>query len=122
MSRGAASAVFVDSSSDSVNIVKKNVEACGFTDVSKVYNKDYSAFASLCRDRFDIAFLDPPYKSGLLEPALNAVCGLMSDYGIIVCEHPSEVGLPETVGGFKVFKTYRYGKIYMTLYRKEVKQ
>lgn len=121
LSRGAESAVFVDSSADSVNIVKKNIEACGFADVSRVYNKDYSAFTALCRDRFDIAFLDPPYKAGLLEPALNSVCGLMSDYGVIVCEHPDEVKLPETVNGFSVSKVYRYGKIYMTLYRKEGK-
>ena len=33
----------------------------------------------------------------------------MSDHGMIVCEHPPEVKLDESVGGFKISRTYRYG-------------
>ena len=67
----------------------------------------------------DIAFLDPPYNKGLLMPALKAVLPLVSDYGFIVCEHPEEVAVEEKVGGFAVWRNYRYGKIYLTVYRKE---
>ena len=119
LSRGAQSAVFVDSLASSVKIVRKNLEISGFEDKARVHQGDYSSFTAVTNDRFDIAFLDPPYASGLLEPALNAVAKVMSDYGVIVCEHPLEVELPETVEDFKAVRRYRYGKVYVTCYRKE---
>ena len=118
LSRGAESAVFVDASNASVKIVKQNIELTGFGNKAKVFCSDYTSFASACRDTFDIVFLDPPYAAGLLMPALKAVLPLMSDYGTIICEHPPEVVPEETVGGFSIVKTYRYGKVLVTVYRK----
>lgn len=119
LSRGAASAVLVDSSAVSVRAIKKNIESCGFEDSARVVQSDYAAFCAMCRDTFDIAFLDPPYEAGLLMPALKAVLPLMSDYGFVVCEYPPEVKIEENVGGFYAAKTYRYGKVHITVYRKE---
>ncbi len=118
LSRGAESAVLVDSSAVSVRIAKTNIESCGFSDKARVVHTDYASFCAMSRDVFDIAFLDPPYNAGLLMPAIKAVLPLMSDYGMIVCEHPIDVMLEESVGGFSVFKTYRYGKVNVTVYRK----
>lgn len=122
LSRGAESAVFVDSSNASVKIVKQNIEATGFEAKARVYTADYLSFAAMSRDIFDIAFLDPPYQKGMLLPALKAVLTLMSDYGIIVCEYPPEVEIPQSIGGFEVAKTYRYGKINVSVYRKEIEK
>ena len=119
LSRGAESAVLVDSSSDSIKISKRNIEICGFQDRAKTVQADYSEFCAMCRDTFDIVFLDPPYKAGLLMPAVRAVLPLMSDYGYIVCEHPPEVEPECKVGGFAVYRKYRYGKVLVTVYRKE---
>lgn len=118
LSRGAESAVFVDASEPSVKIIKRNIEITGLGDKAKVFRSDYASFAAACRDTFDIVFLDPPYAAGLLMPAVKAVLPLMSDYGRIICEHPPEAELEETVGGFSVSKTYRYGKVLVTVYRK----
>ena len=118
LSRGAESAVFVDASDSSVKIVKQNIELTGFENKAKVFRSDYASFTAACRDTFDIVFLDPPYNAGLLMPAVKAVLPLMSDYGTIVCEHPPEVELQDTVGGFSVHKIYRYGKVLVTVYRK----
>lgn len=118
LSRGAESAVFVDAADASVKIVKQNIAFTGFEHRAKVFRSDYASFAAACRDTFDIVFLDPPYAAGLLMPAVKAVLPLLSDYGVIVCEHPPEV-VPETsIGGFSVHKTYRYGKVLVTVYRK----
>lgn len=119
ISRGAQSATLVDSSAAAIKVIKKNVADCGFEDKARVVQSDYSSFCALCRDTFDIVFLDPPYNKGLLMPAFKAVLPLVSDYGYIVCEHPEEVATEEKVGGFAVWRRYRYGKIYLTVYRKE---
>lgn len=118
LSRGAKSAVFVDNSTASIKIIKQNIESTGFENSSKVYMSDYSSFTAMSRDTFDIVFLDPPYKQGFLVPALKSVLPLMSEYGIIICEYPSEVEIPESICGFAVAKTYRYGKINVSIYRK----
>ncbi len=118
LSRGAVSATFVDSSKASVKIINQNIENTGFSDVSKVYTMDYNSFTTMCRDTFDIVFLDPPYAQGLLLPAIKSVLPLMSDYGMIVCEYPPEIEIPESIGGFEIYRTYRYGKINVTIYRK----
>ncbi len=119
LSRGAESAVLVDSSATSIKIARANIENCGFADKAKIVQSDYSAFCAMSRDTFDIVFLDPPYAEGLLMPALKAVLPLVSDYGFIACEHPPEVELDEAVGGFKIWRSYRYGKVLVTVYRKE---
>ena len=119
LSRGAEGCTFVDASEESLNLVRKNIDSTAFSDKAKAVRSDYAAFAAACRDTFDIVFLDPPYSAGLLMPAVKAVLPLMSDYGVIVCEHPPEVKLDEEIGGFKIAKVYRYGKVLVTLYRKE---
>lgn len=119
LSRGAESAVIVDNSANSLKAVRSNIEACGFSDKARVIQSDYASFCAMSRDTFDIVFLDPPYNEGLLMPALKSVLPLVSDYGIIVCEHPMDVKLEETIGGFAVSKVYRYGKVLVTVYRKE---
>lgn len=121
LSRGAKSAVLVDNSASSIKIIKSNLAACGFEENTKVYKTDYSAFCAMCNETFDIAFLDPPYNAGILMSAIKSVLPLMSDYGFVVCEHPPEVRLDEEVGGFSVWRTYRYGKVTVTVYRKSEK-
>ena len=119
VSRGAESAVLVDNSATSIKIIKKNLESCGFENNVRVVQSDFGSFCAASRDTFDIVFLDPPYAAGLLVPALKSVLPLVSDYGFVVCEHPPEVEVPDSVGGFCIARTYRYGKVNLTLYRKE---
>ncbi len=118
LSRGAESCVFVDSSKESVGIIKANIDSCKLNEKSKVFQSDFASFCAMSRDTFDYVFLDPPYSAGLLTPAIKAVLPLMSDYGAVICEHPPEVKLEEEIGGFYIHRTYRYGKIFVSIYRK----
>ncbi|MBE6732862.1 MAG: 16S rRNA (guanine(966)-N(2))-methyltransferase RsmD [Ruminococcaceae bacterium] len=120
LSRGAASAVFVDTSRESIEVTKANLTATNLLGQAVVLRSDYKSFLNSTSDTFDIAFLDPPYSKGLLTDALALTASVMSDYGIIVCEHPPEVVLPNKQGGFAVSRSYKYGKIALTVYRKEV--
>ncbi|MBQ8204053.1 MAG: 16S rRNA (guanine(966)-N(2))-methyltransferase RsmD [Clostridia bacterium] len=118
LSRGADSAVFVDVSDISLNVVKKNLTATNLECRATAVRSDYETFLARCNDTFDIAFLDPPYRAGLLEKALPLVAELMSSYGIIICEHPTYITLPSSVSGFEVTKNYRFGNIIVTVYKK----
>ena len=71
---------------------------------------------------FDLVFLDPPYASGLLEEMLGRITApgfdILHPYGIIVAEHPADRRLA-VPAGYRLRKTYRYGKIAVTLFRRE---
>ena len=120
LSRGAASAVFVDSSNTSLGVVKKNLVSTGLSEYATVISGDYSSYLLWCNDKFDIAFLDPPYKSGFLVDALNKVTAHLSDHGFIFCEHPTGASLPETAGDFKINRIYKFGTVSVTMYKKDV--
>lgn len=119
LSRGAASAVFVDLSRKSVEVIKQNLENTGLGKTAIVLNTDSIAFASSRADKYDIAFLDPPYNTGLLQKALPLTAGIMNEGGVIICEAPYGEELPETVGSFSKAKEYKYGKIKLVTYRFE---
>ena len=117
LSRGAKNAVFVDSSPISIKVIEQNLKASGLEKSAEVKRMDFSSFCAASRDTFDIAFLDPPYREGILLPAIKAVLPLMSDFSTVICEHPTDVSLPDEIGGFVVTKNYRYGKIAITVYK-----
>lgn len=119
LSRGADHAVFVDSAKASCAVVQDNVKTTDFAEQAKVVNADYVSFLMRNTERFDIAFLDPPYRTGTLEKALSAVTAHMNRGGIVICEHPMDEAVPDQAGEFIRVKDYRYGKIMLTAYRHE---
>lgn len=116
ISRGAKHCTFVDESRASVKITNENIKVCGFSDCADVLNTDSIGYLRTCRKKFDIAFLDPPYNKGILEKALPLLAEKMSDRGIIVCEHEVGLVLPESYGKLIKKKTYKYGKIEVTVF------
>lgn len=121
LSRGAEHAVFIDSSAEANAVIIQNLKATGLFAKASVSRTDYASFLRMTRDTFDIAFVDPPYYAGFYEEALSGVVSHMSDYGLIVCEHPEDVALPAERDGFAVYREYSYGKIRITIYKKSGK-
>lgn len=117
LSRGAKNATFVDSSPVSIKAIEHNLKVSNLETYAQVKRTDYASFCAASRDTFDIAFLDPPYREGILLPAIKAVLPLMSEFSTVICEHPTDVELPEEIGGFKTVRSYRYGKIAVTVYK-----
>ncbi len=117
LSRGAKSCTFCDIAKASLNVTEKNLESTGFRNVSKLVNSNSLEYLDRTSEMFDIAILDPPYKAGIMEDAIERVRLHIADGGIIICETAAEEVLPEDVEGFKS-KRYKYGKIALTVYRK----
>lgn len=117
LSRGASSATFVDKCKRSIDVVRRNLDETGFLNQSNVVNLDALLFLKKANSKFNIAFLDPPYNSSLLDETLFCVPNVMEQNGIIICEHPFEKILPDNFAGFSLKKIYKYGKIAVSLYR-----
>lgn len=117
LSRGAKKAVFVDLSRESIKVVNENLEHCNLKDNATVFNGDGLSYLKTTREKFDIVFIDPPYKKQLAAKALSLVLNVLNDGGIIVCETDIKEELPEAVGEYTVAKQDTYSKTMLTIYR-----
>lgn len=118
LSRGASKAYFVDNSPTSIGIVRENLKHTKLEENAVVCNMPNSAFLRTTPVKFDIALLDPPYNKKLIQRSLPALVEKMSENGIIICEHEKNCHLPEQEGDFSISKTYNYGQIGLTVYRR----
>lgn len=118
LSRGAAYATFTDMSRDAVDTVKSNLLHTKLGQNASVLQTEAVTFLKSHREKkFDIVFMDPPYSQGILQKTLPYVAECVNDGGVIICEHPIGEELDEEVGTFAVYRTYKYGKIGITVYR-----
>ena len=120
LSRGAAEAVFVDSNPKAAALARENLRAAVPDARATVHQSDALDFLARTRERFDLIFLDPPYASGLLEAAIKSLAAfdILKPRGIIVAESPAAAPFPVPPDPLRVGRTYRYGKIAVTLCRR----
>lgn len=111
LSRGAASAVFIDVSSRSLKTVEENLHKTHLSLVARLVNSDYLSFLNTTNDVFDLIFLDPPYCEEFLLPALKKIAEkkLLSPNGLIYCETEGEP--PQEIADlFTVVRDKKYGR------------
>ena len=91
LSRGAAEVVFADKSPASVALIRQNLK--GIEGSYRVLTADFMGVLRSGEDKFDLIFIDPPYKSGLGELAVDAAfdLGRVAEGGTVVYEHSSEL-------------------------------
>ena len=118
ISRGAAKVTFIDFSKESVAVTRQNLLNLKLEKQGSVAVMDSISFLKNCRDKFDIALLDPPYEQGMIAKALPILATKMKSHGTIVCESAASEQLPAEVDGFTIEKERKYGKIKLTVYRK----
>ena len=120
LSRGAKRAVFVDEGDMACKLIKENLKHVKMENQASVIRGDYLTYLRNCREKFNIILLDPPYAEVFLETALNKISeiDILQSGGIIVTERPLGKNLPAEMEGFIRSKDYKYGKILLTLYKK----
>jgi 16S rRNA (guanine966-N2)-methyltransferase len=73
LSRGAARADFVETRPSSLRALKANILRLRVRERTRVFKKDALPFAAALRERsYDIAFVDPPYESRMLDRVIDA--------------------------------------------------
>ena len=120
LSRGAASAVFVDAREESCKLIRENLKRTKLESDAKVIRSDYLDYLNRCREQYNIIFLDPPYAEVFLENAIKKITeiDILQSDGIIVAERPLGKELPWEFEGYTRSKDYKYGKVLLTIYRK----
>lgn len=103
LSRGAASARFIDNAREAVVKIEQNVEATGLGDRAEVLWSDVGQVLSRpAGERWSLIFLDPPYSSSAasVQADLEALVtgGFLADDGRIVVHRPARLSPPSPLG------------------------
>ena len=112
LSRGAASAFFMDKDCATV---RKNIEICRFSNVSKIFEQDLigSDFPpDVLNKTFDIIFMDPPYGEKLIETVLKKshFLELLAPDAVIFAEHGHKENIAIPVHGLDISRQKKYSK------------
>ena len=78
-----------------------------------VVNKDAIRYLGQTQDAFDLIFLDPPYRQGLLPKALDMILAsqLLKPDGLIYLEHESEDNFDCSTWNLKILKQSNAGQV-----------
>lgn len=122
LSRGAKSAVFVDSNIECYRIIKQNLIHTKLIDRALVLTGDvFKTLYKLQRQgmKFDIIFMDPPYNKNFIEETLQIVSdnGIIKDDGIIVAERDANERIPKELGRLKLVRYVKYGNTALSFYK-----
>ena len=122
LSRGAASAVFVDKDKSACDMIRENLRRTKLESQGTVVCADYLSFLATSKRVFDIVFLDPPYAEIFLESAIKKISeiDILSACGIIIAERPVGKELSKEFGNLWYAKEYKYGKTLIAVFRKVV--
>ena len=87
LSRGAREAVLVDKAAEPIRCIEENARDLGVLAQTRILRADAAtALARLAGERFDLCFLDPPYRL-VVDPVLDALPAVLAPGARVVVEH-----------------------------------
>ncbi len=116
LSRGAKSVTFNDADRNSLSVLRKNLTKLGVDEDYQIKNYDALVFLKNAQEKYDIIFIDPPYKTDLGERAVALCQGVLKDGGVVILE--SETPFMGEVDGLAVFDQRKYGRARLTFFKK----
>ena len=116
LSRGAASVTFLESYKEVLTILKKNIDNLKQQSSSNIIEKDIFSENTLkaLNNKFDIIFMDPPFKEKKLTDLLNMIIKLklLKDNGVIIIHrHKKEEDVFPNKFNIIIEKNYGISKI-----------
>ncbi|MGH3142040.1 MAG: 16S rRNA (guanine(966)-N(2))-methyltransferase RsmD [Gaiellales bacterium] len=113
LSRGAASATFVDSDPAAVKTIERNLEKLGLE--GRIVRSDATRYVARTNERYDVVFVDPPYEmvESLRMPLAEHLPRVLADGGSVVFETAAGVA-PELP--LPVRSTRRHGSTQLTVF------
>jgi 16S rRNA (guanine966-N2)-methyltransferase len=120
LSNGAKKCYFVDNNYKVVETLNKNMKSLKITDDYEIIKSGYEEALKNFNNRnikFDIIFLDPPYKLDYIVPAIKLISdyNLINEDGLIICEYENE---EIDVDNYELIKTRKYGSKKIKIYKK----
>ena len=100
LSRGAAHVTFIERDRHALDVLERNVAACGAEDACAIIRDDFVGLrARRGAAPYDLVILDPPYDTRDYEPILLAATARLAPTGVLVLEHSRRRAVPASVAG-----------------------
>lgn len=129
ISRGAASAVFVENHSAAVRLIRANLASLRIESGARVVAAEVAAairkLEKVPYTAFDFIFLDPPYaEEKQYEGTLRALeqSLLAGESTIVIAEHRKTFELPASLGALDRVRLLHQGDAALSFYRKRLAQ
>lgn len=125
LSRGAAAAVFVEHNRAALAMLHRNLETSGFRNRAEVMPMEvlrYLRRAAHGARRFDLIFLDPPYRhthDAAAALGLIASSELLAPNGMVILERSAKDAPVQAPVGLMLTREVRHGGAALHLYRRE---
>jgi len=113
LSRGAREVVFVERSAPVRRAIALNADRLG-AERMRLIAGDALEFAATSPERFDIAFVDPPYGSGLVETALPRLPRVLVADALAYVENDRAISVPPP---WRTVRKGRAGAVHYCLIR-----
>ncbi|MDF2964143.1 MAG: methyltransferase [Paenibacillus sp.] len=122
LSRGMERAVLTDIDKKSIDTIRQNLQASGFTEKAEIYRNDaLRAVKALTKRgiKFDLVFLDPPYRLKVVQDLVEQLvqANMLNAGATIVMEHDADDVYSEPIGGLQWVRRAEYGDTAVTIYR-----
>lgn len=114
-SRGAASVVMVDSAPGVLAALRENAEMLRVGERVEIVRSDAVKFAGATGLRFDVLFLDPPYRQGWLDRVTPLLPRILNADALIYAEAESAL---ETLGDWRTVRRGKAGQVFYHLMRR----
>jgi 16S rRNA G966 N2-methylase RsmD len=114
----------VEAHAPACRVIEKNLRGCGLDAQGLVCCRDVLDALPALRQQgqtFDVIFLDPPYRTSLVEDTLRQLGDgrLLSAQGLVIAEHFFKRGLAERYGRLRRVREARFGDVALSFYRVE---
>ena len=125
LSRGAASAVFVDADRSAIDAIERNLGLTGLAGNAQVAKRRVVDWLSTAPEPFGAIVLDPPYDDEPeLARALEAIVhagrdGVLAGDGVAVAKHFWRADVPTRIWLLTSVRQERFGETMLTFYRWE---
>ena len=121
LSRGSKHCTFCDKSYKSIQMLKENIKKTRMEEKSTILNVDYKKCLSNQKEKYDIIFIDPPYKFDIAVDSIKRIIDLklLAKDGIIIIEtNEEERELKELEEvDLEVYDLRKYGRVKLLFVR-----
>lgn len=116
-SRGAARTVLVEQAPRVLAALRENVKMLGAEGTVEIVRADALQYLASTASKFDIVFLDPPYRQGWMERLTQSLLAVVREDGAIYVEAEHEIA---SLGDWRAVRHGRAGEVHFHLLRRDM--
>ena len=118
LSRGAKNADFVEINKRHLQIIEDNLDKANLQESADLYQSDVYDYLKSCQKKYDLIFMDPPYKKGMSKKTIDLIIknNLLKAEGLIINEKSADEETEE-FEDLSIIKNKKYGNSLLTIYK-----